>query len=94
VRRELVQALSPARLQSIGLGSVRFHARRHTFATTNLSAGEHYMQVSKWLGQSTFVLAFTTYADSINGDEMAAPNVGRGVVDTTTNVVELPRRNA
>jgi integrase len=52
------------------------------------------MQVSKWLGQSTFVLAFTTYADSINGDEMAAPNVGRGVVDTTTNVVELPRRNA
>jgi len=30
------------------------------------------MQVSKWLGQSTFVLALTTYAGSINEDEMAA----------------------
>lgn len=35
------------------------------------------MQVSKWLGHSTFVLALTTYADYINEDEMAAPKVGR-----------------
>lgn len=44
----------------------------------NLSAGEHYMQVSKWLGHSTFVLALTTYADCINEDDQAAPKVGRG----------------
>ncbi|MEH3141310.1 MAG: tyrosine-type recombinase/integrase [Mycobacterium kyogaense] len=33
--------------KSLGLGSVRFHDLRHTFATMNLSAGEHYVQVSK-----------------------------------------------
>ncbi len=38
------------------------------------------MQVSKWLGHSTFVLTLTTYADYINEDEMAAPKVARGVV--------------
>ena len=29
---------------------------RHTFATLQLSAGVHFMQVSKWLGHSTFTL--------------------------------------
>jgi integrase len=60
----------------------------------NLSVGEHYMQVSKWLGHSSFVLTLSTYADSIREDELAAPKVGRGVAETTTNVVELQRRNA
>ena len=58
----------------------------------NLSAGEHYMQVSKWLGHSTFVLTLTTYADYINESEQAAPKVGRGVVDTD-KVIRLQRRN-
>lgn len=71
--------LQPA-CRALGLGSVRFHDLRHTFATMNLSAGEHYMQVSKWLGHSTFVLTLTTYADYINEDQQAAPKVGRGVV--------------
>lgn len=84
--------LQPA-CQALGLGAVRFHDLRRTFATMNLSADEHYMQVSKWLGHSTFVLTLTTYADYINEDEQVAPKVGRGVVDTK-NVVELQRRNA
>lgn len=54
--------LQPA-CKALALGSVRFHDLRHTFATMNLSAGEHYMQVSKWLGHYTFVLTLTTYAD-------------------------------
>ena len=33
-------------------------------------SGEHYMQVSKWLGHSTFVLTLTTYADYIREDEL------------------------
>lgn len=74
-----------------GLGSVRFHDLRHTFATMNLSAGEHYMQVSKWLGHSTFVLTLTTYADYIIEDELAAPKVGRGVVQRAASVVNLQR---
>jgi integrase len=67
------------------------HDLHHSFATTNLSAGEHYMQASKWLGHSTFVLTLSTYADYINEDEQAAPKVGRGVAD---NVTALHRRKA
>jgi integrase len=77
-----------------GLGSVRFHDLRHSFATMNLSAGEHYMQVSKWLGHSSFVLTLSTYADYISEDKLAAPKVGRGVADMATNVVELGTRKA
>lgn len=82
--------LQPA-CKALGLGAVRFHDLRHTFATMNLSAGEHYMQVSKWLGHSTFVLTLTTYADYINEDEMAAPKVGRGVAQQS-NVVNMQRK--
>lgn len=77
--------LQPA-CKALGLGAVRFHDLRHTFATMNLSAGEHYMQVSKWLGHSTFVLTLTTYADYINEDDQAAPKVGRGIADAKTVV--------
>ncbi len=52
------------------------------------------MQVSKWLGHSTFVLTLTIYADYINDDKQVAPKVGRGVV-AGDNVVELQsKRNA
>jgi integrase len=82
--------LQPA-CRDLRLGNVRFHDLRHTFATMNLSAGEHYMQVSKWLGHSTFVLTLTTYADYINEEEQVAPKVGRGVV-SAGNVVPLQRK--
>lgn len=75
-----------------GLGSVRLHDLRHTFATMNLSAGEHHMQVSKWLGHSTSVLTLTTYADYINEDEQAAPKVGPGEIERTAAVTDLQRR--
>jgi integrase len=83
------QYLQPA-WRALRLGSVRFHDLRHTFATMNLSAGEHYTQVSKRLGHSTFVLTLTTtYADYIHEDEQGAPTVGRGTVTPVTNVVAL-----
>jgi integrase len=50
------------------------------------------MQVSKWLGHSSYVLTLSTYADYVREDELAAPKVGRGVADTPANVVELQRR--
>jgi integrase len=58
-----------------------------------LSAGVHFMQVSKWLGHNSYVLTLSTYADYIREDEQAAPKVGRGVVDGG-NVVPLERRSA
>jgi integrase len=76
---------------ALKLGNVRFHDLRHTFATMNLSAGEHYMQVSNWLRHSSFVLTLFTYADYINEDEQAAPKVGRGVV-AADNVTPLKRK--
>lgn len=82
--------LQPA-CKALGLGATRWHDLRHTFATMNLSAGENYMQVSKWLGHSSFVLTLTTYADYINEDEQAAPKVGRRVAERKT-VVPLRRK--
>lgn len=70
--------------KALGLGRVRFYDLRHTFATLALSAGEHYMQVSKWLGHSSFVLTLTTYADYIREDDSAAPNFARPVADAKT----------
>ena len=83
--------LQPA-CAALGLGGVRFHDLRHTFATMNLSAGEHYMQVSKWLGHSSFVLTLSTYADYIREDELAAPKVGRGTAEPAATVTRLQDR--
>ncbi|MCV7100738.1 tyrosine-type recombinase/integrase [Mycobacterium palustre] len=81
--------------KALGLGSVRFYDLRHTFATLALSAGEHYMQVSKWLGHSSYVLTLTTYADYIREDDTAAPNFSRPVVsDVPKTVVDLQGRKA
>jgi integrase len=37
----------------------------HTAAILQLSAGVHFMQVSKWLGHSSFTLTLDTYGDWI-----------------------------
>lgn len=78
--------------KALGLGSVRFYDLRHTFATLALSAGEHYMQVSKWLGHSSFVLTLTTYADYIREDDTAAPKFDRPATVATHSVVALAAR--
>ena len=44
---------------------VRLHDLRHTVATLQLSAGVQFMQVSKWLGHSTFNLTLGVYGDYI-----------------------------
>jgi integrase len=79
--------------KALGLGAVRFHDLRHTFATLALSAGEHYMQVSKWLGHSSYVLTLTTYADYIREDDTAAPRFDRPVA-VAIDKVSLIRRTA
>ena len=35
----------------------------------SLSAGAHYMQVSKWLGHESYVTTLTIYADYVTEDE-------------------------
>ena len=55
---------------SVGRLGVRL---RHTAAVLWLSAGVHFMQVSKWLGSSSYVLTLTTYADYIPEQEAENP---------------------
>jgi hypothetical protein len=47
-----------------------------SFATPQLSAGVHFMQVSKWLGHSAFTLTLDVYGDYIpEADNGAANNL-------------------
>ncbi len=84
--------LQPA-CKALRLGPTRFHDLRHSYAAMNLSAGENYMQVSKWLGHASFVLTLSTYADYIREEEVVVPKVGRGVA-RVGNVVEFSKKTA
>jgi integrase len=77
-----------------GQGCSVVHDLRHTFATLALSAGEHYMQVSKWLGHSTFTLTLDVYGDYISSAEggKAAPLARPVAASAITNVVPIDRR--
>jgi integrase len=56
--------LTPA-VAALGLAHTRWHDLRHAFAVMSLSAGEHYMAVSKMLGHASYVTTLTVYADEI-----------------------------
>lgn len=80
-----------------GVHGVRWHDMRHTFAVLSLSAGAHYMSVSKWLGHESYVTTLTIYADYITTDEggKAAPLVRPTApthAEAPTNVVSLAGR--
>ena len=49
----------------LGIGHVRGHDLRHAFAVMSLSAGDHYMAVSKMLGHASFAATLTVDADYI-----------------------------
>jgi integrase len=74
---------------------VRLHDLRHTFATLQLSAGVHFMRVSKWLGHSTFTLTLDTYGDWIPeqdggaANDLPEPPAPKRPADAAGNVVNL-----
>jgi integrase len=90
-------ASRPATKDAPAISGVRLHDLRHTFAVLQLSAGTHFMQVSKWLGHSTFTLTLNTYGDYIPEQDGGAANtlpeppVPAKAVEATTNVVKLFR---
>lgn len=65
-------ATRPAKADQPAIRGVRLHDLRHTFAVMQLSAGVHFMQVSKWLGHSTFTLTLDVYGDYIPGEDGGA----------------------
>ncbi|CAN5802453.1 hypothetical protein BH10ACT9_BH10ACT9_36570 [soil metagenome] len=68
----------------------RLHDTRHTFAVLLLTSGVHHMQVSRWLGHSSFVITMTVYADWLPEDETA--NTLPEPVPARTNVVSMTGR--
>jgi integrase len=72
---------------------VRLHDLRHAFAVMSLSAGEHYMTVSKMLGHASYVTTLTVYADYITeGDRGKAAPLRRPVAGAPVgNVVPMRR---
>jgi integrase-like protein len=67
-------------LAALGLDHVRWHDLRHAFAVLSLTAGEHYMAVSKILGHASYVTTLTVYADYITeGDGGKAAPLRRPV---------------
>jgi integrase len=66
-------ASRPATADAPAIQGVRLHDLRHTFATLQLSAGVH-MQVSKWLGHSSYVLTLDVYDDWIPEEDGGASN--------------------
>ncbi|MFC4375099.1 hypothetical protein ACFO5K_13425 [Nocardia halotolerans] len=56
-------------------------------------SGTHFMQVSKWLGHSTFTLTLNTYGDWIPEEDGGATNLlpePLAPVATSAPVVEVP----
>jgi integrase len=94
----------PATDTKAGTRGVRLHDLRHTFAVLFLSAGAHYMQVSKWLGHESYVTTLTIYADYIDEAEggkavpLARPTAPASTPEDAkaapSNVVQFRRRNA
>lgn len=63
----------------------------------SLSAGAHYMQVSKWLGHGSFVTTLTSPYDYIDTAEGKAVPLARPVASATPDrgdsVIEFRRRS-
>lgn len=63
-RNLLAQAVREA-----GLGHVRFHDLRHTFASLCSHNGIPVERVSAWMGHSSIVITWTTYTHLFRGDD-------------------------
>jgi integrase len=93
-------ASRPATKDAPAVRGVRLHDLRHTFATLQLSSGVHFMQVSKWLGHSTFTLTLDVYGDYIPEEDGGAlnnlpkPPAPEKRADLPSNVVRLFGRQA
>ncbi|WP_100523160.1 tyrosine-type recombinase/integrase [Mycobacteroides abscessus] len=95
-------ATRPATEDTPAQSGVRLHDLRHTFAVLLLSAGVHFMLVSKWLGHSTYTLTLDVYGDYIPEEDGGALNtlpeppapVKRADGELPSNVVSLFGRQA
>lgn len=69
-----------------GVPGLRFHALRHTFASTLLSRGVSVKAVADWLGHASPAITLSTYAHLMPADEQVA----RSVLDSALAPSESP----
>ncbi len=65
---------APATATTPAVRGVRLHDLRHTFATMQLMAGVHFLQVSRWLGHGQASLTLDVYGDWIPAEDGGAGN--------------------
>lgn len=65
---------APATATTPAVRGVRLHDLRHTFATMQLMAGVHFLQVSRWLGHGQASLTLDVYGDWIPAVDGGAGN--------------------
>lgn len=88
-------ASRPATADAPAIQGVRMHDLRHTFAVLQLSDGKPILQVSQWLGHSTYTLTLDVYGGWMPKDAEAAANslpepvAPAKIVATPSNVVSL-----
>ena len=63
--------------EEAGMGGLRYHDLRHTFASLLLSRGVSVKAVAEWLGHASPVVTLNTYAHVMPTDE----DLGRRVLD-------------
>lgn len=61
--------------RAAGVPGLRYHALRHTFASTLLSRGVSVKAVADWLGHANPTVTLTTYAHLMPADEEVARSV-------------------
>jgi integrase len=81
-------------LEALNLPHSRWHDHRHTFAVMSL-AGDHYRDVSRWLGHSKISTTLDIYANVIASEDgsKAAP-LPRPVAKSADNVVNLQSKRS
>ncbi len=84
----------PARDGRAAVRGARLHDyARHTFATMQLSAGVHFMQVSKWLGHGSYTLTLDTYGDWIPSEDGGVVNDLPDPIVTSGLLLRAPKLN-
>jgi hypothetical protein len=73
------EAHSQPACTSAGLGRVRFHDLRHTYASLMAHQGEDLYRVSKWMGHSTIAITADLYTHLFQGGPGAAEPPGRAL---------------
>ncbi len=76
--------------QAAGLGAVRLHDLRHSYARILAAQGTPVERVSAWMGHSSIVVTWSIYTHLFRGDDDHAAIAYIGEPTVPANVTSLP----